>query len=143
MPTGKHVLRNAYIAINGTALSDHASSLEVEDEAEEVEFTGFSPNGYREFGQGLKDATVTVTFFQDYASGSVHAILRPLYESGGTFTLAVGPSASEAVSATNPRGTMISRLYSYGGLAGEVGEAATFDATFRNAGTAGLTFGTT
>jgi hypothetical protein len=57
MPSGKHVLRNAYIAINGTALSDHASSLEVEDEAEEVEFTGFSPNGYREFGQGLKDAT--------------------------------------------------------------------------------------
>jgi hypothetical protein len=143
MPTGKHVLRNAYIAVNGTALSDHASSLEVEDEAEEVEFTGFSPNGYREFGQGLKDATITVTFFQDYASGSVHSILRPLYESGGTFSLAVGPDAGAAVSSTNPRGTMISRIYSYGGLAGEVGEAATFEATFRNAGTAGLTFGTT
>lgn len=143
MPTGKHVLRNAYIAINGTALSDHASSLETEDTAEEIDFTSFSPNGYREFGQGLKDATVTVTFFQDYAASSVHAILRPLYESGGTFTLVVGPSASEAVSATNPRGTMISRLYSYGGLAGAVGDAATFDATFRNAGTAGLTYGTT
>jgi hypothetical protein len=139
MPTGKHVLRNAFISINGTAISDHASSLELEDEAEEVEFTAFSPNGYREFGQGLKDATITITFFQDYASGSVHSMLRPLYESGGTFSLVIGPSASEAISSTNPRGTMISRLYSYGGLSGEVGEAATFEATFRNAGTAGLT----
>jgi hypothetical protein len=142
MPTGKHVLRNAYIAINGTALQDHASALELEDEAEEVEFTGFSPNGYREYGQGLKDATVTVTFFQDYGTGSVHRILRPLYESGGTFSLAVGPEAGAAISADNPRGTMISRIYSYGGLSGEVGEAATFEATFRNAGTAGLTWGT-
>jgi hypothetical protein len=143
MPTGKHVLRNAYIAVNGTALSSYASSLEVEDTADEIEFTAFSANGYREFGQGLKDATITVTFFQNYDAASVHAILRPLYESGGTLTLAVRPDAAAAVSTTNPGGTMIARIYSYGGLNGAVGEAATFDATFRNAGTAGLTWGTT
>ena len=27
MPTGKHVLRNAYIAVNGTALSSYAIRL--------------------------------------------------------------------------------------------------------------------
>lgn len=139
----KHVLRNAYIAINGTALSDHASSLEIEDTAEEIDFTAFSANGYKEIGQGLKDATITVSFFQDYASGSVHQILQPLYASGGTFTIAVRPDAASAVSATNPGGTMIARLYSYPGLAGAVGEANTFDAAFRNGGTAGLTWGTT
>jgi hypothetical protein len=143
MPTGKHVLRNAYIAINGTALSDHASSLEIEDSAEEIDFTSFSANGYREFGQGLKDATISVTFFQDYNTGSVHQILQPLYASGGTFTLAIRPDAGAAISATNPGGTMIARIYSYPGLAGAVGEANTFDASFRNAGTAGLTWGTT
>jgi hypothetical protein len=139
----KTVLRNAYIAINGTALSDHASSLQIEDTADEIDFTSFSPNGYKEIGQGLKDATITCTFFQDYAALSVHSILQPLYASGGTFTVAVRPDAASAVSATNPGGTMIARIYSYPGLAGNVGEANTFDASFRNAGTAGLTWGTT
>lgn len=143
MPTGKHPLRNAYIAINGTAVSDHASSLEIDDTADEIDFTSFSPNGYKEIGQGLKTATISVTFFQDYNSGSIHQILQPLYASGGTFTVSVRPDAAAAVSATNPGGTMIARIYSYPGLAGAVGEANTFDATFSNAGTAGLTWGTT
>jgi hypothetical protein len=51
----KFVLRDAYIAINGTAISDHVSSVTVEDSADEVDFTAFSANAYREFGQGLKD----------------------------------------------------------------------------------------
>jgi len=142
MPTGKHVLRNAYVAINGTALSDHASSLQVESSAEEIDFTSFSSNGFKEFGQGLKDATITVTFFNDYATGSVDQALRPFYESGGTFTIAVRPDAGAAVSATNPGGTMIARLYSWPTLSGAVGEANTVDAVFRNGGTAGLTWGT-
>lgn len=139
---GKFVLRNAYIAINGTALSDHASSLTVEDSAEEIDFTSFSANGYREFGQGLKDATITVDFFQDYASGSVYQSLAGYYASGGTFTVAVRSDAAAAVSATNPGGTMIARLYSFSPLSGGVGEAATTSVAFRNAGTAGLTWGT-
>jgi hypothetical protein len=139
----KTVLRNAYFAINGTALSDHCSSLEIEDTAEEIDFTSFSPNGYKEIGAGLKDATITCSMFQDYAAASVHSILQPLYASGGTFTIAVRPDAAAAVSATNPGGTMIARLFSYPGLSGAVGDANTFDASFRNAGTAGLTWGTT
>ena len=137
----KYVLKDAYIAVNGTSLSDHASSVTLEDTAEEIDFTAFSANGYREFGQGLKDATVTVTFFADFAAASVHAILQPLYSSGGTFGVEVRPTSSP-VSATNPKATMTSRLYSYSGIAGGVGEAATFDASFRNAGTAGLVWGT-
>jgi hypothetical protein len=33
---------------------------------------------------------------------------------------------------------MVARLYAYSGIGGAVGEAATFEATFRNAGTAGV-----
>lgn len=137
----KMVARDVYIAINGTALSDHASSVTLEDTADEVEFTSFGPNGYREFGQGLHDATITATFFQDFAAASVHSILQPLYASGGTFSLKVRPTSS-AVSATNPELTMISRIYGYGGLGAAVGDAMTFDASFRNAGTAGPVWGT-
>jgi hypothetical protein len=137
----KMVLRDAYVAINGTALSNFASHVDIEDEADEIDFTGFSTAGYREFGQGLKDATINVTWFQDFAANSVHAILQPLYSSGGTFAIEVRPT-SGAVSATNPKATMTARLYSYSGLAGDVGDALTMDTSFRNAGTAGLTWGT-
>ena len=137
----KYVHKDAAILINGTALSDHAQSLTIEDSADEVDFTAFSTAGYREIGGGLKDATITVTFFQDFAASSVHAILQPLYQTGGTFALEVRPTSS-AVSATNPKGTMTARLFSYAGFGGAVGDASTFDAAFRCAGTAGFVWGT-
>jgi hypothetical protein len=137
----KYVLKDAYIAINGTALSNFASSCELEDTAEEIDFTGFSTGGYKEIGQGLKDATITCTFFSDFAANSVNAILQPLYAAGGTFGIEVRPT-SAVVSATNPKATMTCRLFAYSGISGQVGEASTFDAAFRNAGTAGLVWGT-
>jgi hypothetical protein len=138
----KFVLRDGYIQVNGVDLSDHCSSVTVEATAEEIDLTAFTTAGYREFGQGFKDATVTATFFQDYAASSVHATLQPLYDSGGTFALNVKPTQS-ATSSTNPRITLgTARLFGYTPLAGGVGEASTMDVSFRNAGTAGLTYGT-
>ncbi len=138
----KFVLTNAYVAINGTAISDHCSSVTVEDSADEIEFTSFSANQYREFGQGLHDATITLTVFQDYAGSSVYSILQPLYASGGTFGIEVRP-INATVTATNPKATMTGRLYSFNPIAGAVGDAATTDISIRNAGTAGLVMGTT
>jgi hypothetical protein len=137
----KFVLAHPKIDVNGTNLEDHASSLEITTEFDEVELTSFSSN-YREFGQGLGDATWTVDFFQDFASGEVDAVLWPLSQSGGTFLLKAS-SGSAAVSATNPMYSMTARLFSYAPIAGAVGEASTTSVTFRNAGTAGLTRATT
>jgi hypothetical protein len=137
----KFVLAHPKIDVNGTNLENKASSLEINTEFDEVELTSFSSN-YREFGQGLGDATWTVDFFQDYASGSVDAVLWPLSQSGGTFLIKAS-SGSAAVSATNPMYSMTARLFSYAPIAGAVGEASTTSVTFRNAGTAGLTRATT
>jgi hypothetical protein len=137
----KFVLAHPKLDVNGTNLEDHASSLEITTEFDEVELTSFCSN-YREFGQGLGDATWTVDFFQDFASGEVDAILWPLSQSGGTFLLKAS-SGSAAVSATNPMFSMTARLFSYAPIAGAVGEASTTSVTFRNAGTAGLTRATT
>jgi hypothetical protein len=138
----KQTLKDAYVAINGTVLSNFANHVDIDDSADEIDFTGFSTAGYKEIGQGLKDATINVTWFQDFAANSVHAILQPLYSAGGTFSVEVRPTSS-AVSATNPKATMTGRLYSYSGIAGDVGDALTMDIAIRNAGTAGLVWGTT
>jgi hypothetical protein len=136
--------KDTYVAINGTALSSFASHCDIDDSADEIDFTGFSTNGYREIGQGLKDATINTTFFSSFGTAvgdQIHSILQPLYQSGGTFLVEVRPT-SGAVSATNPKATMTARLYSYSGISGDVGDAATIDASFRNGGTAGLVWGT-
>lgn len=137
---GKIVWRDASITVDATDLSSHANDVTVEDTAAEVEFTGFGSSGYQEFGQGLKDATITATFYQDFASSSVHSVLQPLYESGGTCTIVLKPT-SGTVSSTNPSATMVARLYSYG-FGGAVGDALTVEAQFRHAGTAGITWAT-
>jgi hypothetical protein len=134
---GKFVLRDAVVTVAGSDLSDHFSSVEIDQPAEEVEFTAFG-SGYREFGQGLKDATINVEAFQDFAAGEVDAVL---YESGGTFAVTV-KADDAATSSTNPIYTMTSRLFNYNPIAGAVGDASTTTLTFRNAGTAGITRGT-
>jgi hypothetical protein len=136
----KQVLKDAYIKIDSTVLSDHVSSVTLEDSADEVEFTSFGAN-YREYGQGLKTASITLEIFQDFAAASVDAVMEPLYNSGGTFTVEVRPTSS-SVSATNPKYTMTGRLFSYSPLQGAVGDANTTSVTINNAGTAGLVRGT-
>lgn len=136
----KFVLKDAYVAVNGTAISDHISSVTVESTFDEVDFTAMGAT-YREFGQGLGDATITLTAFQDFASGSVDAIFWPLSQSGGTFGIEVRPT-SAAVSGTNPKYSMTGRLFGFNPVAGAVGDASSTDIPIRNAGTAGLVRGT-
>jgi hypothetical protein len=138
----KYVLRDAYVAINGTAFSDHASSVQLEDTADQIDFTGFSSAGYKQYGQGLHDAKITCTFFSDFAAAQINSVLQPLYASGGTFSVEIRPT-SATVTATNPKATMTASLFSYSGINGKIGDAADFDAVFQNAGTAGLVWGTT
>jgi len=137
----KTVLTDVSVEIDGTAVADHCSAVAMEDSAEEVDVTGFGGNGYREFMQGLKDATITLTLFQDFASGSVHSVLKDLYESGDAVELVLRPT-SAPVSEENPEAHMTARLFSYSGINGSVGEASTIEATFRNAGD-GITWVTT
>jgi hypothetical protein len=62
----KFILRNAFIQVNGVNLSDHCSEVSVESTADKVDLTAFGAAGYRDYGQGFKDATITAKFYQDY-----------------------------------------------------------------------------
>jgi hypothetical protein len=132
----KEVLTQASVLVNSVDLTDHASSVSMEDSANEVDVTSFSVNDYTEFIPGMKDANVTVSFFNDHAAGSVADTLQPLYTSGGTFPLRIKPDISGTVAYT-----MTARLYTNPLLSGGVGDANTIDVTFRNAGTLGIVRG--
>lgn len=136
------VLKHASITVNGIDLTDHCNAVEVNQEFDEVDLTGFCST-FRTMGVGAGDATITATFLSDFAAASVDATLWPLSQGGGTFDVVVRSVGTIAVSATNPKYTMTSRLFSYAPIAGAYGDASTTDVTFRNAGTAGLVRGTT
>jgi hypothetical protein len=135
----KHVLGpNAQLTVNGVDLSDHATSVSIDDPTDAVEVTGFSQT-YRQYEPGLRDCTISADFIQDYASGSVDATLSAMRASTTGGTVKVNPDTTGTVVYT----LAPAKLYNYGPVAGGVGDANTISGVeFRNAGSVGLTRGT-
>lgn len=126
----------------GVDISGYANKCEITDEADKVEFTGFSSAGYKEFGQGLHDATISLTVFNDfYGTATPYGQLQPMYQSGSAYPITILPNGS-TVGTANPRISMIGRIYAFSPLQGGIGDASSFDVSFANAGTAGLQYAT-
>ena len=122
----KFVATDFAISINGTALSGNIAAATITTTAEEVETTAFG-NTYRQRTAGLKDASVSLDWHQDYGAGSVHEILNPLVGSLATVTI-VPTSAS--VSATNPSVSAVFLVTEYSPVSGTIGDLSTFSTTF-------------
>lgn len=132
----KVVLTDARVTVNGVNLSDHCSTVTVETNKDEVDVTSFGA-AFKQLLAGIGDATITLAVFQDFAAGSVHATVWPLYTAGTSFAVTVRPT-SAAESATNPTMTMTGVILEYNPLAGDVGAASTTDVVIRNTGSTGV-----
>jgi hypothetical protein len=133
-------LTDAYVAVNGVVLSDHANQVQVEDTRDSVDITAFGATS-KAVTKGLGDAKITVTFFQDFAASKVHATLQPLIGSTTGVTIEVR-ATSAARSATNPAALMTGLLMNYNMLNGGVGDASTIQAEFTNSSQTGMTYPT-
>lgn len=134
------VLTDAFISINGVTLSDHARSITVEDNRDQVDVTAFGASS-KTYAKGLGDGKFTVEFYQDFAAAKTHATLQPLISSSTPFTVEAR-ATSAARSTTNPGFVMTALLFNYSGLAGSIGDASTFTAEFQNAAQGGITYPT-
>lgn len=119
------------IVVNAVNLSDHISSVELTTDVEEQDDTTFGTNGWRSRRGGLKNGSITINFFQDFANSSVDATLWPLL--GTTTTVVVKPT-SDAVSATNPSYTGSFLVNGLTPVAGNVGDLAVHQVTWPAAG---------
>lgn len=134
---GKLVLKAATIVINAVDFTDHADSVTIETQFDEVESTAFDNSNFKEYQQGLGDATVTIGLQQDFAVGEVDATCWPLAINGTSFTVTVKPTAA-AVSTSNPLYTMTGRLFNYSPLDGSIGDLSKTEVAIRNAAATGL-----
>ena len=119
------------VTVNGVDFSDHLSSVELTTDVEEQDDTTFGTNGWRSRRGGLKNGSITLNFFQDFAASEVDATLWPLL---GTATTVVVKPTSDAVSATNPSYTGSFLVAGYSPVNGTVGDLATTSVTWPAAG---------
>lgn len=123
-------------------LSDHVQDIDTPEKWQNVDVTGMGAKMMERL-LGVGDVSVPVTFFQDYAAGSVHATLYALAGSNTPFPIYIRPVASLDVSDTNPEFKIMVVLDGYTPVKGKVGEASTMQVTFFNADQAGITVKTT
>lgn len=119
------------ITVAGTDFSSNLNSVELSQEADELETTAFGQYWRTRIG-GLKNGSVTLNFMQDFGAGSVDAVLNPLL---GTIATVIIQSASGTVSATQPKYTAECLVTQYSPFASSVGDIATLSVTWPTNGT--------
>jgi len=124
-------LTNAFISIDGNDISDHCRSVTLTYESELPDNTVFGDTTRSAIG-GLKNWSLSVEAFNDYASSQLDSILFPLV--GTTFTVIVRKDAGSQ-SATNPSFTGTGILQGYNPVNGAVGDIAGTPITINSAGT--------
>lgn len=127
----KFVATDYKVTINGTDFSSSINSVDLSIESADVETTAFGSSFTTRVG-GLKSASITLDFMQDFAAASIDATLFPLLNTLATVVLV---PTSGTVSATNPSYTAICLVNSYQPFASAVGDLATLSVTWPTSGT--------
>jgi hypothetical protein len=134
----KFVATQYNIKINSVDFTSSIAAVTMDTSAAEQEVTSFGNSSVQRIS-GLKDASVSLDFHQDFGSASVDATLFPLLGSQATVT--VIPSGT-VVSATNPSYTGVFLVTEYSPFASSVGDLATLSVTWPLA-SGNITRGTT
>jgi len=117
----KFVAKDYDIEINGSDFSSSLAAVTLSLEAEEQETTAFG-NDYRSRIAGLKDASISLEFHQDFGASSVDATLFPLL--GSEATVVVKPT-SDAIGTVNPGFSAVYLVVEYSPYDSSVGDLAT------------------
>jgi hypothetical protein len=122
----KFVATDYDISIGGTDFTSSIASVSLDIEVDEQETTPFGST-YRTRIGGLKNASVTFDFHQDFASGSVD---ETLFSNLGTDVAVVLKPTSGAVGADNPTYTFNALVTQTQPFASSVGDLATLSVTW-------------
>lgn len=117
----KFIATDYNITINGTSFSSSLAAVTLDITVEEQDTTSFGSTARTRIG-GLKDASISLDFHQDFGASSVDTTIFPLL--GSNATVVIKPTSS-TVSATNPTYTAVALVTQYQPFANSVGDLAT------------------
>jgi hypothetical protein len=115
------------LKINAVDLSDHVTSVTLNQTADELEVTAMGDSSHK-FVKGLESATLTVSFLNDQAATSVLDTLSDAF--GTTVAWKLLQDKGTAVSATNKLFTGDILVNNLTPINGGVGDMSTQDITF-------------
>lgn len=121
----KFVATDYRIVINGTDFSSSLAAVTLDISAAEQEVTAFGDT-YVQRISGLKDASISLDFHQDFGAASVDATLFPLL--GSQATVVVTPT--DGTSSTSPAYSGVFLCTEYQPYASSVGDLATLSVSW-------------
>jgi hypothetical protein len=122
----KFVATDYNVTINGADFSSSLAAVTLDITSEEQETTAFG-SSFRSRVGGLKDASLTLDFHQDFGAASVDATLWPLL--GTNATVVIKPTSGTAT-ATNPSYSGVFLVTEYQPYASSVGDLASLSVSW-------------
>jgi hypothetical protein len=114
------------ISIAGQDFSDSIAAVTLDITREQLEVTSFGNTARRYIG-GLQDASVTFSFHQDFAAGSVDQTI--FSNLGGTVAVVIKPTGG-SVTSSNPSHSFNALVVQTTPYSSNVGDLATMDVTW-------------
>jgi hypothetical protein len=121
----KFVATDYRITINGTDFSSSLAAATLDISAAEQEVTAFGDTFVQRIA-GLKDASISLDFHQDFGASSVDATLFPLLGSNATVVI----TPTDGTSATSPAYSGVFLCTEYQPYASSVGDLATLSVSW-------------
>lgn len=129
------------VTVTGVDLTDHVRSATITFNYDDNDITAMGAVSHAH-ALGLRDDSMEVEFFQDYATGKVDQTINPMLGNSAGGTIVIIP-AGTAGSPTSPTYTMIGIPFTYNPVDGAVGDPSMTRVTFRPAAGQFIVRGTT
>jgi hypothetical protein len=112
------VLTNVQVILNSVDLSNHVTSVTVEESYADVDTTAFGQTSKTRIA-GLGDHKLTLDMQNDLAAASVYATIQPLVGSTCSFNV---KTLNQATSSVNPAFTGVVLVNDFKPVSGKVGD---------------------
>lgn len=126
MADGKRVALTDLVEADGVDISKWCSGVTYQSEDDQIDASGFNPDGSDDIIAGKRAKSVTLTIIQSRESNAVRQVLYPLHRDRSTFSFVWRADSNSNVGPTNPelRGDVTLPTWSEGATRGEL-ETAT------------------
>jgi hypothetical protein len=131
----KFVGKNTRVKVGDVDLTSSIASVTLNQTVNEIESTGFGSAAVQRIA-GLQDASVTIDFHQDYASGSVAETVGSVFGGTAEVKILAGTAlAQSTASATAPLYSVTVLCSQQDLVNSQVGDISTFSVTWPAVGT--------
>lgn len=127
------VLKNAFVSVAGTDLSNMVRSVSITPSKDSPEDTAMGDDSRSFLAEGLRNASLSIEFNHDDAAGAVSATMWTEYTGTAVSAIILRPDAG-VVSATNPQYTFNAIVTDYDPISGSVGDVGTNSASLQVTG---------